>query len=176
VEAWRDHHRKPLEGAGGVVSQGSDPKKARIAAFWSAKFNSAQQNYLQGTRFTIWTDHKPLQFFKTQINLPGEENSLADSLSRIYSNESDGVRRANSEYVGNEMIGLSVEAVTTPLYVGVEAMSFNDLRLQEQRLEALMITRSKTGKLPPAKDRGDSERVAVLPMTEKAREEALRPK
>ena len=33
-------------GISGVVSQGPDWKTAKIAAFYSAKLNSAQQNYL----------------------------------------------------------------------------------------------------------------------------------
>ena len=66
-----------LTGSGGFVSQGKDPKKANVVAFWSGKWNSAQQNYpvheqellalvetlkrfrgiLHGTKFTIQTDH-----------------------------------------------------------------------------------------------------------------------
>ena len=34
-----------LTGTGGIVSQGEDPHKAKVIAFWSRKFNSAQQNY-----------------------------------------------------------------------------------------------------------------------------------
>ena len=63
-----------------VVSQGEDWKMANVAAFYSAKLNSAQQNYpihkikmlagietmlqhmdvLQGTKFKWLTDHKGL--------------------------------------------------------------------------------------------------------------------
>lgn len=34
-----------LTGGGGYVSQGQDPEKAKVVAFWSGKWNSAQQNY-----------------------------------------------------------------------------------------------------------------------------------
>lgn len=59
---WRDHHRVPLDyspdaatinvvtdasstGLAGVVSQGEDWKNSKVAAFFSAKLNPAQQNY-----------------------------------------------------------------------------------------------------------------------------------
>ena len=34
-----------LTGGGGYVSQGTDPSKAKVVSFWSAKWNVAQQNY-----------------------------------------------------------------------------------------------------------------------------------
>ena len=104
----KDHHRKPLvygadvtpinvvtDGCGteiaGVVSQGTDWCKADVAAFYSAKLNSAQQNYsvhniemlagmetmlryhdiLQGTKFTWYTDHKGLIHLINQKDLSG---------------------------------------------------------------------------------------------------------
>ena len=157
VEYHRNDHRKALDyskgaepifvttdgcltGGGGYVSQGKDPKTASVVAFWSGKWNSAQQNYpvheqellalvetlkrfrgvLQGTKFTVRTDHRALTHLMTQKNLsarqhrwldvlsefdfeieyiPGETNGFADALSRIYSNEVPGVVRASSEYV-----------------------------------------------------------------------------
>lgn len=62
ASACRDHHRAPLQygpdappinvvtdacatGIAGVVSQGPDWKTAKVAAFFSAKLNKAQQNY-----------------------------------------------------------------------------------------------------------------------------------
>ncbi|KAJ3500276.1 hypothetical protein NMY22_g19310 [Coprinellus aureogranulatus] len=101
----RDHHRKPLvygadappvnlvtdgcvTGIAGVISQGKDWKTANVAAFFSAKLNSAQQNYavheiellagiesmlryrdiLQGVHFRWYTDHKGLTHFLEQRN------------------------------------------------------------------------------------------------------------
>jgi hypothetical protein len=75
---------------------------------------------LHGTSFTVRTDHKGLIHLKSQRDLsprqhrwldilnefdfeieyiPGETNELADALSRIYSDEPEGVVRATSEYV-----------------------------------------------------------------------------
>ena len=75
---------------------------------------------LHGTKFTVRTDHKALIHLMKQKDLsprqhrwldilnefdftieyiPGETNELADALSRIYSDEQEGVIRAESEYV-----------------------------------------------------------------------------
>ena len=73
-------------GVAGVISQGNDWKKAKVAAFFSAKLNSAQQNYLVhkqemlagletmkryrdlllGTHFYWYTDHKGLIYLMKQ--------------------------------------------------------------------------------------------------------------
>ncbi|GJE97660.1 polyprotein [Phanerochaete sordida] len=156
VQRWSDHHRVRLDyspdappillitdasltGASGVLAQGADLTTARVAAFWSGKFNSAQQNYpvheqelfaiveslkrfaafLYGARFRILTDHKGLEFIKTQKNLsprqvrwletlsvfdfevqyiPGETNILADALSRMYAADAPGAVRSRTEY------------------------------------------------------------------------------
>jgi RNase H-like domain found in reverse transcriptase/Integrase zinc binding domain len=78
-------------GIAGLVSQGKDWKTAKVAAFYSAKLNSAQQNYpvheiellagietmlrqrdiLQGVHFKWITDHKGLIHFMNQKNLSG---------------------------------------------------------------------------------------------------------
>lgn len=80
-------------GIGGLISQGKDWRNARIAAFFSAKLNSAQMNYpvhdlefmagvktmlrhrnlLMGTRFTWCTDHRALEKLFTQPNLSGRQ-------------------------------------------------------------------------------------------------------
>ena len=78
---------------------------------------------LHGTTFTVRTDHKGLIFLKKQKDLsprqhrwldvlnefdfeieyiPGETNGFADALSRIYSDEPEGVVRADSEYVADQ--------------------------------------------------------------------------
>lgn len=157
VLAWRDQHRVALDyksgaptinlvtdasltGASGFISQGNELPNSQVVAFWSGKFNSAQQNYpvhelellaiveslkrfrnmLHGTRFRICTDHKALQHFMNQktlssrqsrwldvlnefdfeiLYIPGKTNILADSLSRIYSEDAPGTVRAESEYI-----------------------------------------------------------------------------
>jgi hypothetical protein len=118
VERARSHHRVPLDyskgaapiwmvtdgcatGLSGLVSQGEDWKTARIAAFYSAKLNSAQQNYpvheiemlagietmlrhvdiLQGVRFKWVTDHKGLIYLLTQKNLSGRQARWLEKIS-----------------------------------------------------------------------------------------------
>ena len=108
VHNTREHHRIPLiyspdappiwmitdgcsTGISGLVSQGEDWKTAKIAAFYSAKLNPAQQNYpvheiemlagietmlrhtdiLQGVKFKWLTDHKGLIHLLNQKNLSG---------------------------------------------------------------------------------------------------------
>ncbi|EJD42916.1 DNA/RNA polymerase, partial [Auricularia subglabra TFB-10046 SS5] len=103
VSAHRDQHRVAinyeknapwinlvtdacLTGGSGYLSQGDDLETAKVCAFWSGKFNPAQQNYpvhelellaiveslkrfrgmLHGARFRICTDHKALQYFMSQ--------------------------------------------------------------------------------------------------------------
>ena len=110
VHRTREHHRVPFTyattappiwmitdgcstGISGLVSQGSDWKKSKVAAFYSAKLNPAQQNYpvheiemlagvetmlrhadiLQGTRFKWLTDHKGLTYLLNQRNLSGRQ-------------------------------------------------------------------------------------------------------
>ena len=68
------------------MSQGLNPKNAAIVAFWSGKWNAAQQNYpvheqellalvetlerfhgiLHGMQFTLRMDLKALEFFMSQ--------------------------------------------------------------------------------------------------------------
>src|SRR5882762_9475545 len=110
AQTARDHRRVPLDysegappiwmitdgcatGISGLVSQGKDWKTAKIAAFYSAKLNSAQQNYpvheiemlvgiktmlrhadiLQGVKFKWLTDHKGLIHLLNQKNLSGRQ-------------------------------------------------------------------------------------------------------
>jgi hypothetical protein len=110
VSACAGHNRVPLSygpgspqvwmmtdacptGVGGVIAQGSDWRKAKIAAFYSAKMNSAQQNYavheqellagvetmlrhrdiLQGCPFKWLMDHKSLIYILNQKNLSGRQ-------------------------------------------------------------------------------------------------------
>jgi hypothetical protein len=114
----REHRRQPLNyakgappiwmvtdgcatGVSGLVSQGDDWKKAAIAAFYSAKLNSAQQNYpvheiemlggvetmlrhadiLHGTKFKWLTDHKGLIHLLNQKNLSGRQARWLEKIS-----------------------------------------------------------------------------------------------
>ena len=118
VHAARDHRRKPLDyspgappiwmvmdgcatGISGLVSQGPEWKTDRIAAFYSAKLNSAQQNYpvheiemlagietmlryqdiLQGVPFQWLTDHKGLTHLLNQKNLSGRQARWLEKIS-----------------------------------------------------------------------------------------------
>lgn len=95
----------PLDGCStgisGLVSQGADWKTARIAAFYSEKLNSAQQNYpvheiellagiemmlrhvdiLQGVQFQWLTDHKGLTHLLNQKNLSGRQTRWLEKIS-----------------------------------------------------------------------------------------------
>ena len=120
VQAARDHHRVPLNygasapqvwmvtdgcatGIAGVISQGDEWKTAKIAAFYSAKLNSAQQNYpvheiemlagietmlrhrdvLQGVKFKWVTDHKGLEHLLRQRNLSGRQARWIEKISEF---------------------------------------------------------------------------------------------
>lgn len=92
-----------LTGASGVLSQGADQKTAAIVAFWSGKFNSAQQNYpvheqellaiveslkrfrhlLIGFRFRIFTDHKGLEWITSQTKLSPRQTRWLEALSEF---------------------------------------------------------------------------------------------
>jgi hypothetical protein len=108
VSACATHYRVPLNydeghdpiwmmtdacptGVGGVIAQGPTWRAAKVAAFYSAKMNSAQRNYpvreqellagvetmarhrniLQGVPFVWLTDHQSLIYFMNQKDLPG---------------------------------------------------------------------------------------------------------
>ena len=118
VHNAREHHRIPLvyspdaqpiwmitdgcsTGISGLVSQGEDWKTAKIAAFYSAKLNPAQQNYpvheiemlagietmlrhadiLQGVKFKWLTDHKGLIHLLNQKNLSGRQARWLEKIS-----------------------------------------------------------------------------------------------
>ena len=103
-------------GVSGLVSQGEDWKTAKIAAFYSAKLSSPQQNYpvheiemlagvetmlrhtdiLQGVKFKWLTDHKGLIHLLNQKNLSGRQ---ARWLEKISSFDFEVVYIAGSENV-----------------------------------------------------------------------------
>lgn len=118
VHQVRENHRVPLDysegappvwmitdgcstGISGLVSQGKDWKTAKIAAFYSAKLNSAQQNYptheiemfagvetmlrhvdiLHGVQFKWLTDHRGLIYLLNQKNLSGQQARWLEKIS-----------------------------------------------------------------------------------------------
>jgi hypothetical protein len=90
-----------LTGIAGVVSQGTDWKSGSVAAFYSAKLNSAQRNYpvheiemlagietmlrhkdiLQGVHFTWITDHKGLTYLLNQKGVSGRQARWLEKIS-----------------------------------------------------------------------------------------------
>ncbi|QRW20698.1 Transposon Ty3-I Gag-Pol polyprotein [Rhizoctonia solani] len=92
-----------LTGASGLVSQGKEWQTAQVAAFWSAKFTTAQQNYsvtdrealavvcsldkfgplLHGVEFTILSDHKALEYLQTQKDLNPRQIRMSEKLSQF---------------------------------------------------------------------------------------------
>jgi hypothetical protein len=127
-------------GVGAVYGQGPEWKTCRPAGFMSKKLTNAQHAYatyehetlaileallkwedkLVGRRFIIVTDHRTLEFFKTQKDMSyrqrrwveyldrfeatiqyvkGETNLVADALSRYYANDRNGEQHAKHEYV-----------------------------------------------------------------------------
>ncbi len=90
-------------GIAGAVVQGTDWNKAKVAAFFSAKLNSAQCNYpvheiemlagiesmlrhrdiLQGIKFKWITDHKGLIHLYQQRNLSGQQARWLEKLAKF---------------------------------------------------------------------------------------------
>ncbi|CCA74791.1 hypothetical protein PIIN_08760 [Serendipita indica DSM 11827] len=142
VSQWQHNHRHTIDrsenadpigvhvdasltGAGGIIWQGKSFQTGRKIAFWSGKFNSAEQNYPTHDRELLGIihclpDHEPFEGLLRQKSLnerqkrwlealshfdfnieyiPGEENYIADALLRVYSNEPKGIVRADSEFV-----------------------------------------------------------------------------
>ena len=87
-------------GGGGLITQLQD-NRLQVIAFWSGKFNSAQQNYLVherellaivesmkqyrhlllGIPFNIYMDHKPIEYLMSQKNLSARQQRWVDVLS-----------------------------------------------------------------------------------------------
>ena len=123
-----------------MYGQGTNQDTCRLAKFLSTQFTSAQHNYhmhkhktlvvlealikwedkLLGRKFTVVTNHKGLEYFKTQLNLSlrqtrwweylshfnyntihvdGTQNQVADSLSRYYEYDTIEDEYPNSEFV-----------------------------------------------------------------------------
>jgi len=208
VHQARDHRRVPLNyskdaamiwmvtdgcatGISDLVSQGNNWKTAKIAAFYSAKLNSAQQNYpvheiemlagietmlwhsdiLQGARFKWVTDHKGLTYLLNQKNLSGrqarwlekissfdfkvvyvlgEENSVADTLSCIYSNDAPGTVRSRSEYTYHDVVDEDLEfnQQDIPILAGLEAKA----AVQKPRKPRTKVLGAETGRPETARE------------------------
>jgi hypothetical protein len=101
---------------------------------------------LLGARFRWYTDHKGLIYVLRQkgltgrqarwmeklgefdfevIYVPGEQNTLADALSRVYSDDKPGTVRAPSEYTLSDgtMSSIPASLISMPLLVGAEAVA-----------------------------------------------------
>lgn len=120
IAQFSEHRRKPLEygkdapqiwiatdgcvsGVAGAVLQGDDWRKARVAAFYSAKLSAPQQNYatheiemlagletmmrhreiLQGVRFKWLTDHRGLIHLLNQKGLTGRQARWMEKMSEF---------------------------------------------------------------------------------------------
>lgn len=90
-------------GVGSMYGQGPSWDQCRPAGFMSKKFTSAQQHYavhemetlailealqkwedkLIGIRFHVITNHKALEFFKTQAQLSNRQRQWMDYMSRF---------------------------------------------------------------------------------------------
>ncbi|KAF8696582.1 hypothetical protein RHS03_07814, partial [Rhizoctonia solani] len=92
-----------LTGASRLVNQGKEWQMAQVAAFWSAKFTMAQQNYsvtdqealavvcsldkfgllLRRVKFTILSNHIALEYLQTQKDLNPQQVQMAEKLSQF---------------------------------------------------------------------------------------------
>ena len=153
-------------GIGAVYGQGSTWQTCRPAGFMSKKFTSAQHNYrvfemetiaileallkwedkLLGNRIHIVTDHRALEFFKTQRRLSsrqmrwmeylsrfdfdiqyikGTSNKVADSLSRYYQSDTGDDTHPLYDYV-NADIQLDPSGEDLPWNRVVEIRAISD--------------------------------------------------
>ena len=132
-------------GISGLVSQGrprKEWKNATVAAFYSTKLNSAQQNYavheiemfagvemmlrhqdiLQGTHFKWITDHKRLIHLMNQKNLMGRQAHWMDKIREF---DIPGTMHSEAEYTkhDNSHVYLSIYNVSIPVLTGTEAVA-----------------------------------------------------
>jgi hypothetical protein len=178
IQTYRDHHRITLKygegqptinmvtdgcatGVAGLISQGDDWRTAPIAAFYSAKLNSAQQNYavheiemlagvetmlrhrniLQGASFKWFTDHKALIHLLKQKNLTGRQARWMEKISEfdfeiVYvTGSSNVVADALSRIYSNEEAG-TVRARSE--YTVHDGDRNNDLDVQEVSMPLLV--------------------------------------
>ena len=182
VEEHRHDHRKALDysegadpiyvttdgcltGGGGYVSQGKDPKTANVVAFWSGKWNSAQQNYpvhelellalvetlkrfrgvLHGTKFTVRTDHRALVHFLNQKTLSARQHRWLDVLNEFefeiqyIPGETNGFADALSRIYSNEAPGV-VRAQSEYVDDVDELKNYQSIRVQPVYVETYLLS------------------------------------
>src|SRR6266481_3493717 len=147
-------------GVSAIYWQGPDWQTCHLAGFLSKKFSSVQQNYhthehetitilkalikwedkLLGRRFIIVTDHKSLEYFKTQPNLSSRQtrwweyisqfnftiqhvdgviNRVADCLSRYYETDGPDDHHQEHEFVSADS-QLDLDGELLPIWWYVE--------------------------------------------------------
>ncbi|SJL05235.1 uncharacterized protein ARMOST_08601 [Armillaria ostoyae] len=161
-------------GVGAMYRQEQLWQTCRLAGFISKKFTSAQHNYrvheletlailealmkwedkLVGYRIHVITDHKALEFFKTQSNLmrrqmiwmdylsrfdfdityiKGENNKVADCLSQYYENDEEADVPPAQEYVcADARINLAGEDLPPDRFVKVMGSTIEIRAMQEE--------------------------------------------
>ncbi|KAJ3554430.1 hypothetical protein NP233_g12425 [Leucocoprinus birnbaumii] len=190
VQKWRDLRRVALNygpsapkvnltcdasltGGSGVLSQGDDPSTASIVAFWSGKFNAAQQNYpvhecellaiveslkrfrhlLQGVKFRIFTDHKGLEWLTTQKKLSPRQARWLEEIGDfdfeiVYiPGETNVVADALSRKE-NAPSKVLLSLVTSPLYTGDVVFLGAVTRAASEAREAFPNAKKVVLKLP----------------------------
>ena len=200
VHSAREHHRVPIDysegaptvwmitdgcstGISGLISQGRDWKTAKIAAFYSAKLNAAQQNYpvheiemlagietmlrhhdvLQGAKFKWLTDHKGLIYLLNQKNLSGRQARWLEKISSfsfevVYIPGSDNiVADALSRIYSNDSSG-TVRARSEYTYHDV----VDDDTVSVENLPVLAGIEARVATRRGSRDRRPSEKKAVM--------------
>ncbi|EUC57525.1 hypothetical protein RSOL_224150 [Rhizoctonia solani AG-3 Rhs1AP] len=128
--------------------------------------------------------------FDIEVNyIPGETNILADGLSRMYSNEPNGVERAKTEYVdetGQETPHILVGStsitesaapeVTKPLYVGDEVKAEFELRQEPRRSSRVRKQVDKYGQKPTPEQKPRNKCVKLEEIEDKEAPKIIAPK
>ena len=179
-------------GVGAMYGQGKDWATCRLAGFMSKKFTSAQQHYavhemetlailealqkwedkLIGKKIHVITDHKALEFFKTQLRLSnrqqrwteymskfdfdityvkGEYNKVADCLSRYYESDTATDVLEYHEYVQVDR-KLDPEGEDLPR---IRMMEIKERTVEIRTMRAIESRRSK--RLLDIKEQRDAE-------------------
>ena len=187
-----------VAGVGAVYGQGPEWQTCRPAGFMSKKFSAAQHNYrvfemetiaileallkwedkLIGNRIHVVTDHRALEFFKTQKRLShrqmrwmeylsrfdfdiqyvkGNSNTVADSLSRYYQLDNANKKIPIYDFV-NADIRLDPEGEDLPWsrVVEIRAMSTTAHRqLKEEEENRSIEAQQMASAMPSVKDQSD---------------------